>query len=188
MPRIARDLPKEGPIHVIARRNNKRMIFRKKKDYQNMKRLILVYKTRYLCPVYHYVLMPTHIHLIINVTESSLITKMMHGINMNYASYYNKKYGLIGHFWQDRFKSPPIQTDEYLLSCGIYIEKNPVEAGLVDDVTEYEWSSYNFYAFGTKDPILDINPTYMELADNPEDRQKAYRKIMAGRVMETCMS
>ena len=184
MPRIARTIPDEGVLHVIANRNNNRKLFRKEKDYNFLLRLIYEYKTRYLCSVYHYALMSTHVHLIIEIAEKARISKMMHGVCMRYASYYNKKYGLKGHFWQDRFKSPIIADDEYLLRCGLYIEKNPVEAGIINKPEDYKWSSYNFYAFGEKNDILTVSPFYKGLGESPEERQIAYRALMRMRLAE----
>jgi len=185
MPRVARSIPEEGVLHITARRNNKRMLFRKEKDLNYMRYLLDKYSKRYLCPIYHYVFMPTHIHLIVEFTGKGFLSKMMHGICMKYAMYYNKKYGLIGHFWQDRFKSFVIDTDEYLLACGIYIEKNPVKAGLVAKPENYKWSSYNFYAFGKKNEIIKSDPFYNSLAQDAEGRKTIYRKIMNARLAET---
>ena len=38
-----------------------------------------------------------------------------------------------GHLWQGRFRSPAIQCEGYLLSCGRYIECSPLEAGIVKE-------------------------------------------------------
>src|SRR5271157_4558109 len=43
-------------------------------------------------------------------------------------------------------KSPVIQCEGYLLSCGRYIERNPLEAGLVTEPWQYAWSSCRAYA------------------------------------------
>jgi putative transposase len=57
----------------------------------------------------------------------------MKRINISYAQYYKKKYGHIGHFWQDRYKSILISKDPYLLACGSYVELNPLRARIVAD-------------------------------------------------------
>ena len=36
-----------------------------------------------------------------------------------------------GHVYQGRFKSFPVETNEYLLAVYRYVERNPVRAGLV---------------------------------------------------------
>ena len=71
---------------------------------------------------------------------------------------------------QGRFKSPAVQCAGYLLSCGRYIERNPLEAGLVAAPWEYAWSSSRVYASGEPDPLVAANPYYEELSKAPERR------------------
>ena len=44
---------------------------------------------------------------------------------------------------EDRFKSEPIEDEKYLLTTIRYIHENPVKAGMVEKIDEYEYSSYN---------------------------------------------
>ena len=39
--------------------------------------------------------------------------------------------------WESRYKSSPVQTDEYLLACIRYVELNPVRAQVVADAQDY---------------------------------------------------
>ena len=94
--------------------------------------------------IYAYCLMDNHVHLLINEGDDE-IGKIMKRINISYAYYFNKKYGRIGHLFQDRFKSEGIDSDAYLLSVVRYIHNNPVKAGLVKNIEEYKWSSYSIY-------------------------------------------
>jgi putative transposase len=57
-------------------------------------------------------------------------------------------------------KSPAIEVERYLLSCGRYIERNPLEAALVEAAWDYPWSSYPHYAHGAPDSLLAANPWY----------------------------
>ena len=52
---------------------------------------------------------------------------------------------MVGHLFQDRFRSEPVETDEYFLCVLRYIHNNPVKAKLVDSCSDYEYSSYNWY-------------------------------------------
>jgi putative transposase len=185
MPRTARKIPDVGALHIVARRNNKRLLFRKEVDYKYMLSLIHEYKMRCSCLIYHYVLMPTHIHLLAGIGQDTRISKVMHGICMRYALHFNKRHGNIGHFWQNRFRSSVINDDRYMIRCGAYIEKNPVAAGLVATPEDYRWTSYRFYAFGEKNPIVDVVPFYESLGKTPEARQIAYRKMIESYIAES---
>src|SRR5262249_19568867 len=54
---------------------------------------------------------------------------------------YHQRYRCSGHGWQGRFRSFPIQEDDYLLAVNRYIEHNPVRAGLVVRAEDCLWSS-----------------------------------------------
>ena len=46
-----------------------------------------------------------------------------------------------GRFWAERFKSTLLLTPESVLDCQLYVELNPVRAGLVEHPEDYRWSS-----------------------------------------------
>ncbi|MFH0838862.1 MAG: hypothetical protein V1893_01590, partial [Candidatus Omnitrophota bacterium] len=41
-----------------------------------------------------------------------------------------------------------------------------------------KYSSYNYYAYGQKDDLLDIDPVYEDMASTEKGRQEAYRNLM----------
>src|SRR5262249_41652812 len=82
-----------------------------------------------------------------------------------------RRNGLVGHLFQGRFKSPAVQADRYALSCGRYIERNPVEAHLEKDPWHYRWWSCHHYALGEADPLLAVNPWYEQLTLEQSRRQ-----------------
>ena len=88
--------------------------------------------------------MDNHIHLLLKESSEGLAT-MMKRINVSFAYYFNQKHQRIGHLFQDRFKSEPIENERYLLAVIRYIHNNPVKAGIVKKPEQYKWSSYNSY-------------------------------------------
>jgi putative transposase len=78
------------------------------------------------------------------------------------------------------FKSPAIEAEPYLLSCGRYIERNPVAANLVAHAWEYRWSSCRAYALGESDALLAVNPWYEQLAVEPARREVLWRDFLEG--------
>ncbi len=101
--------------------------------------------------------------------------------------YYKHKYGHIGHFWQDRYKSIIISNDSYLLACGGYVELNPVRAGMVENPKEYSWSSYGVYAYGKDDGVTDKNSLYEELGSGDLEQRKNYRAQVRGWLEDDAM-
>lgn len=58
------------------------------------------------------------------------------------------------------------------------IERNPLRAKMVKDLKEYKFSSFNFYAYGEKDDIINTDPLYVELAQDLQIRMKLYREYV----------
>jgi len=177
MPRVGRIYTEEGLFHVMARGNNKQPVFHEEVDFRTYKGLLLRLKGEQPFKLYHYCLMTNHIHLIIETSHKTELSKLMKRLNLSYYHYYKKKYGYSGHFWQDRFKSLLIERDLYLIACGLYIERNPVKAKIAKKPEEYPYSSYAFYAFNGEDPLLDRDPCYETLGENKAQRQSEYRKL-----------
>src|SRR3989338_10471781 len=143
MPRIARNTISDIPYHVIHRGNNHQRIFFSDEDYKYFLSLLLEAKRKYQCRVYSYVLMPNHIHFLLeSLRNPENLAKFIKLIAQKYAQYINKRHKRTGTLWEGRFKSLPVSKDNYLLACCRYIELNPVRAHVVKDPKEYMWSSY----------------------------------------------
>ncbi|KAF1086129.1 Transposase IS200 like protein [Sporotomaculum syntrophicum] len=132
--------------HVMARGNRKQHIFQGKEDYITYLRLMRHYSQRYNVEVHGYVLLPNHVHMLLKIGNVTL-AKFMQGIQQTYTQYFNKEQQLVGHVFQGRYNSIYVDRDEYLLELIRYIHLNPVKAGLVDEPSEYIWSSHRSYFY-----------------------------------------
>lgn len=141
-------------FHVLNRGNEKRVIFRDESDFLKYVNLMHYYKTKLSIKIYHYVIMPNHVHILIETTRPNSLSRFMQCLTSGYARYYRRRYGGIGHVWQGRYRSIPIEAELYYLQCAQYIEMNPVRANLVKNPIDYHWSS------ASKQPMpwLDIHP------------------------------
>lgn len=88
-------------------------------------------------------LMSNHAHLLFRM-EIGKLSEGMKRFESSYATYFNKRHSRIGHLFQDRFGSEPINDDAYLLAVVRYIHANPEKAGLAT-ASNYAWSSYREY-------------------------------------------
>ena len=104
----------------------------------------------------------------------------MQAVSLSYSAYYRKRYKYAGYLWQGRFKSVHIDNDSYLLECARYIERNPLRTKrrMVEDLSEYRWSSYNFYANGQTDDIITVNPLYNGLGQTAQARRVKYKEYI----------
>ncbi len=159
MVRIARLESDTGYYHIMARGNNKEMIFRHSSEKQYFLRELQDRINEGDISVLSYCIMDNHVHLLINA-DLDLMADALKRTNIKFAMRYNKKYDRVGHVFQGRYKSEVINTEQYLLGVIRYIHNNPVKAEIVADVGDYKWSSYNAY-MGKKDSI--INPKEKEM-------------------------
>ena len=102
-------------------------------------------------------LMTTHVHLLIDVPDSSL-SAGMHRINSVYARAFNRRHERSGPLQERRFHSTRIESDAHLDLAFRYIARNPVEAHLCISPLDWGWSSYRS-AVGLEDGFtyLDIS-------------------------------
>jgi putative transposase len=76
----------------------------------------------------------------------------MQWLGLTYTRRFNLLHSRSGHLFQGRFKSIIVQNDAYLLRLSYYIHRNPLRAGNVKRLADYNWSSYKSYAYGRKSP------------------------------------
>jgi putative DNA methylase len=95
--------------------------------------------TKGLCRVHAWVVMPNHVHLLIEPrVPMRLITRAIKGPSARYA---NLLLGRTGNFWQDECFDHWIRNGAEFEKVKRYIEQNPVRAGLVMDSALWPWSS-----------------------------------------------
>jgi len=87
-----------------------------------------------------YVLISNHVHILIwPKVRMSRITKAIKGYT---ARECNKLLARTGEkFWQDESFDHAVRNEEQFYRIKRYIERNPVKAGLVNDVKKWPWSS-----------------------------------------------
>jgi len=144
MPRAARKKSESGIYHIMMRGINHQFIFQTPDDYEKFIETVAYYKEKSGYKVYAYCLMGNHVHLLLKVGPEPL-EQVMRRICGRFVYWYNKKYQRIGNLFQDRFKSEPVENESYFLTVMRYIHQNPIKAGLVRRLEDYNWSSLNEY-------------------------------------------
>lgn len=164
--------------HVMNRGNEKSVIFHEEKDYLYFIKILQNYTRDDLVSIYHWVLMPNHYHLLLEINMPEKLSKVMAGIARSYVHYHHKKYDSAGHLWQGRFKSQPVEKERYFLSCGRYIERNPVKAGLVRDAEDYPYSSARYYVSHFPDGLTTSDPLFDTFGGDIKEQAEGYRTFL----------
>jgi REP-associated tyrosine transposase len=142
--RMARPLRPQGAglvYHVMARGNNKMVIYRDKSDYGRFESILGQVAEKYELDCWAVCAMPNHYHLAIRTRLPNLSEAMRH-LNGVYAQWWNRQHGHVGHVVQARFKAQIVDASVYLLRLVRYIWRNPVRAGLCATPEKWPWSSY----------------------------------------------
>jgi REP element-mobilizing transposase RayT len=67
-----------------------------------------------------------------------------------FSRWFNKHHSRRGTLWMSRFKSVLVEDGEALRTMALYIDLNPVRAGLVEDPKDYRWTGYGEAMGGSK--------------------------------------
>ena len=137
--------------HVTSRGNERKDVFKSKRDRERFLEYLESASQRYDAVVHAYCLMGNHYHLLME-TPSGNLPQIMRHINGAYTTYFNVKRQRSGHLFQGRYKAILIDIDEYAKELSRYIHLNPVRARMVETPEEYEWSSYQYYIGKQKPP------------------------------------
>ena len=166
--------------HILNRGHNREAVLAADADKASFLELLDRYRRRFSVRQFHYCLMSNHFHLLVHCGRVHDLSRWMAGLLRAYVHYFHRRSGFVGHLWQGRFKSPAVAVEAYFLSCARYIERNPVEAGLVAGPWDYPWSSCRAYALGESDPLLWYNVWYQGLAAVSSLRQQRWREFLLG--------
>lgn len=130
-----------GEYHVYNRGNGKMNIFPTDNDKKIFLRQILKSQIENKFILYGYCIMDNHYHLFyMDIGEK--IPDIIGCIQENYAIYYNAKYNHTGHVFQSPFKSKVIIGIQSFFRMHKYIIRNPIVAGIVNELKNYKWVSY----------------------------------------------
>jgi putative transposase len=166
------------PHHVIQRGNNRQAIFASDHDYAALLQLLAENAVRFEVAVHAYVLMSNHFHLLATPATVDGLPQMMQAVGRRYVRYFNDRQGRSGTLWEGRYRSTVIDTDRYLLACMVYLDLNPVRAGLVERPEQYPWSSHRHYLGLVQDKLVTPHSLLWALGNTPFAREGQYAELV----------
>lgn len=150
--------------HIYNQGNNKQKIFFEGANY-----IYFLQKVRkYISPcadILAYCLMPNHFHFLIRTNESSGLIKEigpvrltalsngLRNLESSYAQAINKKLNRTGSLFRQKTKFKLLKDEYSAVFCMHYIHQNPLKAGLVSKMEEWQYSSFVDYC-GARDGTL----------------------------------
>ncbi len=133
-----------------------------------------------------YVLMPEHIHLIVNPKDGRIqeFIGKLKGVAAGdivavtggeLFTVQNSHDGSTHQVWQESFKAQPLWSGWMIWQKINYIHSNPVKAGLVKSAKDYRWSSFNAFYSGHSEPLAVDKDWWWP--DDSEKLSKAVKEL-----------
>jgi putative transposase len=107
-------------------------------------------RNRHQARIYAYVLMPEHMHLLINEPPAILLAQSLKALKQVTS---RKLRGPHEKFWQDRYYDSNVHGEKARSAVIGHIRRNPVTRGLVTKPENWAWSSFRHYATGAKGTV-----------------------------------
>jgi putative transposase len=160
MPRTKRITKGGIAYHALNRANGKLRIFNKALDFIAFENILAEGIERFEMRLCGYCIMSNHWHLLLWPAEDNTLSQFMHWITLTHIKRWHTSHGTtgMGHLYQDRFKSFPIQSNVRYLKAMRYIEANPLAAGIVETAADWQWSSFAHRINIPKPFALDPGP------------------------------
>lgn len=189
MARMRRLVVPDVPHHVTQRGNRRMQTFFSNNDYIEYIRYLSESTLEAGTEVWAYCLMPNHVHFILVPRDKDGLRATFAEAHKRYTRRVNFREGWRGHLWQERFHSFPMD-EKHLYQAVRYVERNPISAGMCQDVMEWRWSSARAHMIGVDDEICKVAPmlsrvedwaNYLQLELSPEARESIRRHSRTGR-------
>lgn len=148
----------DNVYHIYNQGNNKQLIFYSAENYLYFLKLY----RKFVLPhadLLAYCLMPNHFHFLVNTNLQSIkirkvgslnLSELSNGIRMLLSSYslaINKQEKSTGSQFRQNTQAKLLNIEEvnYPFTCFQYIHQNPLKAGLVERMEDWEYSSFKDY-------------------------------------------
>jgi putative transposase len=140
MPRRSRCILPDVPCHVTQRGVDHRETFSSDHDRSTYLNLLHENLREAHARLLGWCLMTNHVHLIVVPDREDSLAILLRRVHGRYAQYYNAYSGRTGHLWQNRFFACALGHN-HLWTALVYVDRNPVRAGIIHHAADYRWSS-----------------------------------------------
>ena len=168
-------------FHIYNRGNNKQQIFFKRENY-----LYFLEKVKeYLKPhieIIAWCLMPNHFHFMIYIPDEKDVKEISRSIQIILRSYtrgINKQENRTGSLFTQntcsKALSDGLSGNFYTTTCFHYIHQNPMRAGLVKRMEDWEFSSFRDHVGLRNGTLINRETTYMYV-EVSKDKDQFYKE------------
>lgn len=145
MPRLPRMDAPGSRHHVMNRGARRQAVFLDDDACIQFLGLLGELPRRFGTRVHGYALMPNHFHVLVTAGPDGLGAAMQY-LQSGYSRSINARKAWDGPVWRSRYKSRPVDSEDYWRHLLAYVHLNPVRARLVQHVDQSRWTSHGAYA------------------------------------------
>jgi len=166
-----------GVFHVVARGNERALVFRDDRDRERFLEILGEVAVRYRWRVLAYCLMGNHFHLLVMTLDPTL-ARGMRQLNGVYAQWFNRRHRRVGHLFQGRYKAVSVQTDVHLRRAVRYVIRNPIRAGLSSRPGQWRWTSHHATVGSTAVGMVAVDELLACFADERVEALRRYETMV----------
>ena len=168
-------------------------LFEKAGDFQAFERVLCETLPQAPMRICAYCVMPNHWHFLLWPEHDGDLAAFMQRLTITHVRRWQEHRRCVGlgHVYQGRYKSFPVEEDEHFLAVARYVERNAIRANLVLRAEEWRWSSLWRRCQGSADEkgVLTAWPVErpadwierVNRADNEKELEALRRSVQRGR-------
>jgi putative transposase len=180
-------------FHVLNRGIARMQVFEKTGDYEAFERTLCETLQETPMRICAYCVLPNHWHFLLWPEHDWDLAKFMQRLTITHVRRWqeHRHYVGLGHVYQGRYKSFPVEDDEHFLAVARYVERNALRANLVERAEEWRWGSLwrRCQAGAEEKSILTACPVELpsdwvdrvNRADNEKELESLRRSVCRGR-------
>lgn len=130
-------------FHVLNRGVARMQVFEKAGDYEAFERVLSDTLREAPMRICAYCVMPNHWHMLLWPEHDGEMARFMQRLTITHVRRWqeHRDYVGLGHVYQGRYKSFPVEEDEHFVAVARYVERNPLRGNLVVRAEQWRWSS-----------------------------------------------
>jgi putative transposase len=180
-------------FHVLNRGIARMQVFEKEGDYEAFERTLRETLEEAPMRICAYCVLPNHWHFLLWPEHDGDMARFMQRLTITHVRRWqeHRHYVGLGHVYQGRYKSFPVEEDEHFLAVARYVERNALRANLVERAEQWRWGSlwHRCQAAAGEKAILTACPVELPAdwvervnrADNEKELAALRRSVCRGR-------
>ena len=173
-----------GLMHLVSHRALDALeLFRDDVEHRNYLTMLAASSRQFGVDVHAYALLPRGVLLLASPGAPRDVARgglslLMQSLAREHVRDVNQRRSRVGTLWHGRYQAAPIEAAGHGLACWRYVEQAPVRAGLVEQASDYPWSSAGHYVGRSSSSWLLDHPARWALGNTPFEREAAHRALL----------